>query len=186
MKNRFQWFFLFLVVILFSGCVHVISKDLRAKSDFSLSLTQVRQNPEAFKGKLVVWGGEIIEAVNQKDGTTQVEVFQKPLGLRGEPKNTTYSEGRFLILANEYLDPYAFRRGRNITVAGEIMGEKSKPLGEMEYRYPLLSSKQIYLWPEYYYRASPYYYYDPWWDYPYWGWGFGFRYYYFPHRSHHR
>jgi outer membrane lipoprotein len=186
MKNRFQWFFLFLVVILFSGCAHVISKDLRTKSDFSLTLTQVRQNPEAFKGKLVVWGGEIIEAINQKDGATQVEVFQKPLGLRGEPKNTTYSEGRFLILDDKYLDPYVFQKGKKITVAGEIIGEKAKPLGEMEYRYPLLSSKQIYLWPEYYYRPFPYYYYDPWWDYPFLWWGFGFRYYYFPHRHHHR
>lgn len=186
MKNRFQWSFLFLILILLSGCAHVISKDLRIKSDSSLTLTQVRQNPEAFKGRLVVWGGEIIDTVNQKDGTTQVEVFQKPLGLRGEPKNTTYSEGRFLILADQYLDPYVFQKGRKVTVAGEIVGEKTKPLGEMEYRYPLLTSKQIYLWPEYYYRPFPYYYYDPWWDDPYFWWGFSFRYHYFPPRHHHR
>jgi len=181
MKSRFQWFLLFFLVFILSGCAHVISKDLRTKSDSSLTLNQVRQNPETFKGKWVVWGGEIIETVNQRDGTTQIEVFQKPLGLRGEPNETVASEGRFLISVDQYLDSYIFRRGRKITVAGEIQGEKIKPLGEMDYRYPFLLSRQYYLWPEYYYRSYPYYYYDPWWGYPYWGWGIGFRYYDFPH-----
>jgi len=92
------------------------------------------------------------------------------------------SEGRFLILTDKYLDPYIFRRGKKITIAGEILGEKIKPLGEMDYRYPIVSSKQIYLWPEYYYRPYPYYYYyDPWWGYPNWWGGFGFYY----HHHHH-
>ncbi len=185
MKNRFSWMLFLSLMLLLSGCAHVISRDLRMKSDLSLTLARVRQNPEAFKGKWVVWGGEIVETVNQQDGTTQIEIFQKPLGWRGEPQNTTYSEGRFLILADYYLDPYVFRAGKKITVAGEIQGEKIKPLGEMDYRYPLLSSKQIYFWPEYYYHPYPYTYYDPWWGgYPYWGWGFGIHYYYHPYYHH--
>lgn len=180
MENRIRWLLLFILILPLIGCAHVISKELRTKSDSSLSLNQVRQNIETSKGKLVVWGGEIIETVNQKDGTTQIEVFHKPLGWRGEPRETVPSEGRFLISVNQYLDSYLFRRGKKITVAGEIQGEKIKPLGEMDYQYPILLSKQIYLWPEYYYHPYPYYYYDPWWGYPYWG--FGFRYYYFPHR----
>ena len=179
MKSRLKWFLL-LSLILLSGCAHVISKDLRTKSDLFLTLSQVRQNPKTFKGKWVVWGGEIIETVNQKEGATQIEVFQRPLGWRGEPKETTASEGRFLILADQYLDPYVFRRGKKITVAGEMIGEKIKPLGEMDYRYPLVSSKEIYLWPEYDYQPYPYY--GPGWGYPY-GWGFGFGVYY---QRHHR
>ena len=189
MKSRFSWILLLSFLVLLSGCVHVISKDLRIKSDPSLTLNRSRQNPEAFKGKWVVWGGEIIETVNQKDDTTQIEVYQRPLGWRGEPRETYPSEGRFLVLYDKYLDPYVFRRGKKITVAGEIQGEKLKPLGEMDYRYPMVSSKQIYLWPEYYYQPYPYTYYDPWWPYPYWGWGIGFGYYNFPrhyHRPHRR
>ena len=185
MKSKFRWFLLLALTLFLSSCVHVISKDLRTNSDPSLTLGQVRQNPDTFKGKWVVWGGEIVEAVNQKEGATQIEVFQKPLGWRGEPKDTVASEGRFLILADQYLDPYLFRRGKKITMAGEIIGEKIKPLGDMDYRYPLLSSKQIHLWPDYYYTPYPYYYY-PWgWGYPYWGWGIGFGYYYYPHHHHH-
>jgi len=182
MINRPHILLLLFPVLLMMGCAHVISKDLRAKTDISLAFNQVYQNPDIYKGKWVVWGGEIIEAVNQKDGTTQIEVFQKPLGWRGEPYETASSEGRFLVLADKYLDSYIFRRGRKITVAGEILGEKVKPIGEMDYRYPLLSSKQIYLWPEYYYRSYPSDYYDPWWGYSYGWWGFGIYY----HRHRHR
>lgn len=174
---------LFLFLLSLSGCAHVISKDLRTKSDPSLTLSQVRNNPEAFKGKMVVWGGEIVETLNLKEGDTQIEVFQRNLGWRGEPKGTGVSEGRFLILSDQYLDPYLFCKGKKITVAGEILGEKIKAIGEMDYRYPLISSKQIYLWPEYYYYP---YYYDPWWPYPYWGWRFGFGYYYYHPHPHHR
>lgn len=174
-----QWVLLFLIFLL-SGCAHVISKDLRAKSDPNLTLGQVRKNPDGFKGKMVLWGGEIIETVNQRDANTQIEVFQKPLDRRGRPKDIGLSEGRFLVLVDKYLDPYVFQTGRKITVVGEILGAKTKLLGEMDYRYPLLSSKQVYLWPEYIYYPYPYYYYDPWWDYPYWRWRWGFHYYYAP------
>jgi hypothetical protein len=53
MKSRLKWFLL-LSPILLSGCAHVISKDLRTRSDRSLTLSPVRQNPETFKGKWVV------------------------------------------------------------------------------------------------------------------------------------
>jgi outer membrane lipoprotein len=176
MKNIYRWIFLFFMFILLSGCAHVISKDLRTQVDISLTFQQVLQNPNAYKGKMVVWGGEIIEAVNQKDGTTLIEVLQRPLGWREEPRKTIASEGRFLALVDRYLDPYVFRKGRKVTVAGEILGEEIKQIGKMDYRYPLLSSRQIYLWEDYYYYPVPYYY-DPWWDYPYgwrgypYGWG---------------
>jgi len=173
MRSRFQVFIVLFVLL--SGCAHVISKDLRGKVDPTLTFREAFQNPNAHQGKTVIWGGDIVKTINQKDGTTLIEVFQRPLGRRGEPQETPTSEGRFLVLADKYLDPYLFRRGRKITVAGEILGEKIKPLGEMDYRYPLVSSKQIYLWKEYYYYPAPYYYYDPWWDYPFY-WRFRFYY----------
>lgn len=167
--RRVQLFPFILLILVVSGCSHVISKAIRANSDLSLALNQVRENPNAYKGKSVMWGGEIIDVVNQKDGTTEIEVFQRPLNFRGEPKETVASEGRFLVLADRYLDPYVYWRGRKITVAGEITGEKMKHLGEMEYHCPFLISKEIYIWPIYYYRPYPYYYYYPWWGFGWWG-----------------
>jgi len=181
MKNWFQFFLLLFLTVLLSGCAHVISKDLRDKADRTITFKQVLQDPNAYVDKFTLWGGEIVQAINQKDGSTLVEVFHRPLGWRGEPKLTQSSDGRFLALAEKYLDPYLFRKGRKVTVAGKILGAKTRPLGEMDYRYPLLSGEQIYLWEEYYYPAyypyTSYYpsYYDPWWG-PYW-WRFNFYHY---------
>lgn len=160
-----------LLLILFSGCTP-ISRDLRAQADRTVNFQQVFQNPEAYKGKVVIWGGEIIETTNQKDGSTLIVVLQRPLDWMEEPKFQR-SEGRFIILTEGYVDPYVFKRGRRITVAGEILGRKVMRLGELEYPCPLLQSKQLYLWGEYYYSPypyphSPWGYYSPRWGYPYW------------------
>jgi outer membrane lipoprotein len=161
-----------LLIILVQGCLP-ISKQLRAQADRTLTFHQVFQNPEAYKGKIVIWGGDVVETINQKDGTTLIVVLQRPLDWQEEPEFNR-SEGRFIILVPGYVDPYVFRRGRRITVAGEIQGRKVMRLGELEYPYPLLLSKQLYLWGEYYYYPYPYYpwgyygYYGLWWRYPYW------------------
>ena len=184
-KNSFQSFLLLFLAVLLSGCVHVISKDLRESADPGVAFREILKNPNAYRGKSVVWGGEIIETTNKQDGTTLIEVFQRSLNWREEPIGS--SEGRFLVRVDSYLDPYVYSQGRKITVAGEILGEDVRPLGEMDYRYPLVRSKQLHLW-EYYYPSSYYYppwwYYDPWypwgWGYPY-GWGFGFGYHYHHH-----
>ena len=157
-------FFIFGVLLFFllQGCLP-ISKELRAQADQTVTFQPVFQNPDAYKGKIIIWGGEVVETINQKDGTTLIIVLQRPLDWTEEPVSRS-SEGRFIILVEGYVDPYVFRRGRRITVAGEILGKKVMRLGELEYPYPLLLSKQIYLWGEYYYSPYPYY-----WHYPY-GW----------------
>ncbi len=163
---RCRILFLFLgllLLIFFSGCLP-ISKELRAQADKTITFRQVSQNPDAYKGKIVIWGGEVIETVNQKEGTSLIVVLQRPLDWTEEPE-LRRSEGRFIVLAQGYVDPYVFRRGRRITVAGEIQGRKVMRLGELEYPYPLLLSKQLYLWGEYYYYPYPYYRPYPWYPY---------------------
>ncbi len=166
-SRRHTPFFVFglLLLIFFSGCLP-ISKQLRAQADKTLTFRQVLQNPEAYKGKIVIWGGEVVETINQKDGTTLIIVLQRPLDWTQEPEFRR-SEGRFIVLAQGYIDPYVFSRGRRITVAGEIEGKKIMKLGELEYPYPVLLSKQLYLWGQYYYYAYPYYWHYPY-GYPYW------------------
>lgn len=165
MLNRFQLYLLIFLFTLLSSCAPVISPELRAKVDSSLTFSEVLQNPNAYKDKIVLWGGEIIQIVPQ-DGTTIIEVFQMPLGLRGKPEEANASEGKFLILAKEYLDFAPFKKGMKITVAGEIQGaiqeDKIKKLSGTAYRYPLILSKEIHLWKELYpYSSIPQYYFDP-------------------------
>lgn len=136
-----------LLTVLFSGC-SPISKELRDQADRGLTFKQVSKNPEAYKGKIVIWGGEVIETILQKDGTTLIVVLQRPLDREKEPK-VERSEGRFIVLVEEIVEPYIFRRGRRITAGGEILGKKVMRLGEFEYPYAFLRSKQLHLWEEY-------------------------------------
>ena len=187
--SRVKFLLLVLLVVSISGCGHVISKEIRKDSNPSLALRQVSQNPNAYQGKKVIWGGAIINIFQQEGGASQIEVYQRPLGWRGAPMDTAPSEGRFLVLADQYLDPYLYQGGKKVTVAGELTGETIKPLGEMDYRYPLLSSKQIHVWSEYHYYRYPYDYYDPWLYGPYYPglwWGVGFHYRHHHHHHPHR
>ena len=166
--NRFHIILLSCLLPLFASCAP-ISKDLRKEAE-PISFTEVFKNPEAYRGKIVIWGGEVIQTTNQKDGTSLIEVFQKPLDWEEEPERREPSGGRFMVLTERFIDPHIYREGREVTVAGEIIGEKTQLLGQMEYRYPLLLSKQIHLWRRiyYYYYPPPYYpYYSyyPWWYY---------------------
>ncbi|MBN2569283.1 MAG: Slp family lipoprotein [Deltaproteobacteria bacterium] len=162
---------LFLVCALFSftGCAPVISKQLRGLAAKDLTLSTVLKNPDAYKGKVILWSGVIINSVNLKKGT-MIEVLQKPADRRGRPIDVDDSEGRFLVLNSGYLDVAIYRQGRKVTVAGEIQGKKIQSLGEIEYTYPLISAKEIYLWrvetESVIYYTPPYWYY-PFRNYPY-------------------
>jgi outer membrane lipoprotein len=149
----------------FSGCAPVISKQLRAKVAKELTLSEVLKNPEAYKGKTVLWSGVIISSVNLKEGT-MIEVLQKPADTRGKPKDVDESEGRFLALNPGYLDVAIYNGGRKVTVAGEVQGKKIQRLGEIDYTYPLISAKKIHLWPVA--KEDRVYYPYPWWYGPYW------------------
>jgi len=153
-----------------SGCAPVISKELRTKVAREITLRELLQDPDLHKGKLVLWGGVIIGAKNVKQGTL-IEVLQKPADRRGRPRDIDQSDGRFMALYEGYLDPAIYSQGREVTVAGEVKGKKVVPLGEIEYAYPLISIKELYLWPpKIKERFYPYpYWHYPWWYDPYWG-----------------
>jgi outer membrane lipoprotein len=153
-----------------SGCAPVISKELRTKVAREITLRELLQDPDLHKGKLVLWGGVIIGAKNVKQGTL-IELLQKPADRRGRPRDVDQSDGRFMALYEGYLDPAIYSQGREVTVAGEVKGKRVLPLGEIEYAYPLISIKEIYLWPpKIKERFHPYpYWHYPWWYDPYWG-----------------
>ena len=165
---------IFVAYCLFSiaGCAPVISKQLRKQVAKELTLSEVLKDPETYKGKTVLWSGVIISSVNLKEGT-MIEVLQKPADTRGKPKDVDDSEGRFLALYPGYLDVAIYNGGRKVTVAGEVQGKKIQRLGEIEYTYPLISAKEIHLWPvekkDRVYYPCPSWHYPRWYyPYPYW------------------
>jgi len=173
--NKFhRVLFLCLILFLISNCAYPISRQLREEANKNLTFPTVLEDPTKYVGSIVIWGGKIIQTVNLKDGT-EIMVLQIPLGARERPSDEEYSQGRFIAKSSQYLDPEIYKKGRRITVAGKIIGKERKPLGEIEYIYPLIEIKELHLWiRERVYYGWPYWDYYPWgyWgNYPF-GWGY--------------
>lgn len=164
-------FFFFLASL--AACAP-ISQDIRRQADSSAPFSEIQKNPEKYRGEMVIWGGVIIETTNLKESTA-IRVIQTTLDIQQRPKDLDSSEGRFIIRVDRFLDPDIFKKGRQVTVGGEIAGRETQPIGEIQYTYPVVQAKELKLWEQ----PVPYppYYYDPWyWGSPYpwrpWGpWG---------------
>ena len=137
-------FLIIIIILLMSGCAHVISQQLREQADKELTAEMLFKNPEAYRGKTVILGGIIISTHNRKKGT-YVEVLQTPLDYRGRPEDTDFSYGRFIFVYDEYLDSAIFLEGKPITVGGKVIGKTTRPLGEIEYTYPLIYAREVHL-----------------------------------------
>jgi outer membrane lipoprotein len=154
-----RWVFLSVFLAGASSCAYPISTELRNEVGEGITFPMVLQNPTAYLGKIVLWGGLLIETVTLKGGS-DITVLDTPLDYQERPEAARYSRGRFIARSPEFLDPAIYKKGRRITLAGEVVGKEAKPLGKVEYVYPVVMVKQLHLWKRQYY--GPYYYY--------WGW----------------
>ncbi len=146
--------------------------------DPTVTLREVQKDPRPYIGKMVLWGGVIVETTTKKEETI-IQLRQTGLDYQKRPTNPDASLGRFLVRYPGFLDPAIFKAGREITVAGEVVGKDVLPLGEIQYGYPVILAKEIHLWPReeylpypYYYDRYPYWWYGPpyWWHGPYRYW----------------
>lgn len=119
-----------------------------------VSYSQASQNPSNYKNTSVRWGGVIIE-VDNEENFTLVQVLSYPLNFYGRPQLNKHSEGRFVIKSPEFLDPAIYAKDKEITVAGTLLGDIERTIGNKTIRLPLLESKATYLWPVY--QNNPYY-----------------------------
>lgn len=139
--------FLFIISFFILSCgPKIIPKEMEERIDKKLSFREVKKDPEAYTGKRILVGGEIIETRNLKDNT-EIEILQKPLGPDRAPLTVDESDGRFILIHPSFLDPTVFRSGRRITAVGLVKGGRSQMLGEMQMIYPILEEEHIYLWP---------------------------------------
>ncbi len=155
------------------GCAHVLSKDALYEVDPSLEYSQVKANPEVFRGHTLELGGMILDHATDREGTT-LEVLSYTLDRWGRPIQADEASGRFLARTGRFLEPALYRGGRFVTLTGTVTGQQSRPLKGTSYDYPVFEIGEIYLWPTYedypyqgypaYY--GPYYPYYPYYRYP--------------------
>jgi outer membrane lipoprotein len=153
-----------ILVLSISGCAYPISQQLREEAAKNVTFPMVLNNPPAYIGDIVIWGGTIIRTVNLKAGT-EIFILDTPLNQRGVPKQAIHSRGRFVAKSSKFFDPAVYKRGNQVTVAGEISGEKTLPLGQTRYTYPVIRIKEIHLWENEHYYPD---YFDDYGYYHYW------------------
>lgn len=133
---------------LLAGCAaSVLPASLQLQVDRTLAFAQLKDSPDSYRGRLVIVGGEVLSAKRLKEGT-RIEVLQIPLEDSQAPgKDRTTSEGRFLAMQQEFLDPATLPPGTRVTIAGEVTGATTLPLDETDYTYPTLEIKHLKVWP---------------------------------------
>jgi len=144
MKTK-QWF-IGIAVFLLIGCAPVISENVLKSVDKNVTYRALSRNPDQYKGKIVLLGGSILETIPTANKTV-ITILQYPLASDNRPEVTSPSQGRFLVEVEGFLDPAIYRAGRWITVAGAATGKETRKLGQINYTYPVLNSKELYLWP---------------------------------------
>jgi outer membrane lipoprotein len=129
-----------------AGCATAISQETLKTVDKDIRFEQVLENPEAYRGKVVLLGGEIINTENVPNKTV-ITVLQRSLGYNQKPDSEGESKGRFIVSTPDFLDPAIYRPRRKITVVGSVRGKEVRQLGELEYAYPVIEKKELHIWP---------------------------------------
>ena len=164
------------VALLLAACSPVLNRELMRQGLRDVPFGQLTQEPDAYKGKLFILGGMIVNTRLTETGS-QIEALYMPVDSYGYLNEGEHGEGRFLAFypkSKGLLDPVVYKKGREITLAGEFLETRKGKIDEMEYVYPVFEIRAVYLWDEYrgyysapYYYPYPYYYnapflYDPW------------------------
>lgn len=115
-------------------------------------------------GTEVRWGGRLLGVTPERERTC-FEILAKPLNRIARPHGDDPSSRRFLACRDGFVEPAGFPEDRLITVVGELSGFETRPVGDYDYRYPVVAVRGIYLWSEpvepAYYDPYPYPYYHP-------------------------
>ena len=88
------------LVLFASGCnrPNVIPERLEGKVDRNLRYAEIKHNPESYKGKLMLVGGQVLSAERVKDGAKFV-LLQIPLSEDLIPAaREAESKGRFVVI----------------------------------------------------------------------------------------
>lgn len=144
--------------LLLSACaesIHQVQRDtellgvplgLEQEIDATVSFAELKRAPSEYIGRTVMVGGNVLRAKRTGAGT-ELEVLQLPTARGGGlTEERLRSEGRFLAVREQFLDPASLPEGTPITIIGTVKGETTRQLDESDYTYPILEVKHIIDW----------------------------------------
>ncbi len=180
-------FLLLTIILLQSGCAHVLSSKALNTANPSLTLAVIRGNPEQFIGETLILGGIIVDNQTTREGSV-LEILSHELDRWGGLKQKDEHGGRFLAGSDDFLIPAHFEPGMYITLTGTLIGTRNRPLRGEEYTYPLFTMGEystrhplrtspdrssLYLWTPYWHpwqtpHRHPHSAQHPYWHHPFW------------------
>jgi outer membrane lipoprotein len=149
---------LFCAALMLSACaesIHQAQRDtellgvplgLEKEIDTTVSFADLKRAPGEYVGRTVMIGGNVIKAKRTGAGT-ELEILQLPNEKEGIlTEERLRSQGRFLAVREQFLDPASVPAGTPITVIGTVKGETTRQLDESDYTYLILEIKHIIDW----------------------------------------
>ena len=123
------------MLLMTAACASLSSQEGTSPSGTSqMAFTQLKAAPDAYRGHAITIGGKIL---------------QWPLSSSLQPpSDLSKSQGRFVAVQKEFLDPATVPAGTVVTVTGEIAGSVMLPFDETEYLYPVVEIKNLRVWPK--------------------------------------
>jgi outer membrane lipoprotein len=142
---------LVLLFLVASACQSkdVIPERLEGRVDKDLRYSDIKRNPEASRGKLMLAGGKVLSAKRTQEGTL-IEVLQIPLSEDLIPTGRdAESKGRFVAIdrSDQVSDPAVFEdEKKRVTVVGEVLGMTTIQIDEIQQQVPQLALKHVTVW----------------------------------------
>ncbi len=127
-----------LMIFLLVSCAPVLRQEIMESALRNIPPSEIKQNPELYYGKLIVMGGIVADTKMTPDGSL-IEAMYIPVDNRGYLTGIDTSHQRYLALfpkESGMLDPLIFKRGREITFAGEFIKLKEGKIDDLVYTYP--------------------------------------------------
>lgn len=142
------------ISLLLQSCSYAISPPLARQADRSVAFDLLLDDPDLYKGKVLILGGAIVETVAGPKGTL-LTVMQRPLDYWGKPIRTMRTGGRFILFHPSQLDDLLYAPGRELTVAAEVAGTALPQLEGRKFIDPVLIVREIKLWERSSQAAGP-------------------------------
>lgn len=139
-----------LLLLCASACAQneVIPQPLEARLDRDLRFVDVKRQPDAYRGKLMLVGGKVVSVTPLKEGT-RIELQQMPLSSQLVP-DATRQEGddRFVVidLDKKISDPAVLENNELITIVGEVLGSDTVTVNDHEQVVPKFGIKHVTVW----------------------------------------
>ena len=132
---------------LVAGCAAGIPPQLASQVSWNLGFADIRQVPEAYRGRVVALGGIVthIEAVDEGYHVIVSELPFEPSS-RYRPAVDQLPRGRFIVLIPRQAFSRDLRPGAEVTVVGEVLGAGTLSEAGVEERVLLLEGRHLKVW----------------------------------------